>query len=248
MKTKGKKRVSPLLKVLLSIEVICIVLLITLCGFKDRIPLLADMFDKEVVDVVLDAGHGGFDSGCVSGDLYEKDINLQVTLQIGKQLESAGYKVSYTRDSDNVDWADEEMGDLRYRTKVSNNSGAKLFVSIHVNSEEVDYGSYGYEVWGQFDKAEVERLGTNILDSVDTLGYSLNRGMKDQDVSPLHVLQNNQVAAVLFELGFINSDIDQRHLIKGYSQTQMSNKIAEGIKKTLDEIKKEEELKEKEKS
>ena len=51
--------------------------------------------------IVLDAGHGGYDTGSISYDgVYEKDITLAITQKIGEQLEKAGYTVVYTRTSD----------------------------------------------------------------------------------------------------------------------------------------------------
>ena len=46
---------------------------------------------------MIDAVHGGYDVGAESnyGD-YEKDINLDIALLVGKQLKSYGYKVVYT--------------------------------------------------------------------------------------------------------------------------------------------------------
>lgn len=56
--------------------------------------------------IVLDAGHGGYDTGSISYDgVYEKDITLAITQKIGEQLEKAGYTVVYTRTSDEVSWS-----------------------------------------------------------------------------------------------------------------------------------------------
>lgn len=55
--------------------------------------------------VVIDAGHGGKDSGALSdkkGSLKEKDIALSMTLKLGNELKKRGYKVLYTRSSDKL--------------------------------------------------------------------------------------------------------------------------------------------------
>lgn len=56
--------------------------------------------------IMIDAGHGGYDVGAVSnyGD-YEKDINLDIALLVGKQLKSYSYNVVYTRTNDSVSWS-----------------------------------------------------------------------------------------------------------------------------------------------
>lgn len=78
--------------------------------------------------IVIDAGHGGKDSGATGyKQRLEKHLVLDVALQLGKELKSRGYKVFYTRQSD-------DFIDLRDRTKVANDKNADLFVSIHANA------------------------------------------------------------------------------------------------------------------
>lgn len=80
--------------------------------------------------VVIDAGHGGKDSGALSdkkGSLKEKDIVLSTALKLGNELKKRGYKVLYTRSSD-------KFINLRDRTKYANDKRADLFISIHANA------------------------------------------------------------------------------------------------------------------
>lgn len=79
--------------------------------------------------IVIDPGHGGKDPGCVSGNLYEKDIALAVGLQLGDMIKKnlKDVKVVYTRDKDVA------VG-LYERSNLANKVGADLFISIHVNS------------------------------------------------------------------------------------------------------------------
>lgn len=80
--------------------------------------------------IVIDAGHGGKDSGALSdkkGSLKEKDIVLSTALKLGNELKKRGYKVLYTRSSD-------KFINLRDRTKYANDKRADLFISIHANA------------------------------------------------------------------------------------------------------------------
>ena len=80
--------------------------------------------------LVLDAGHGGKDSGAVGRITTEKTINLDVSLLVGRKLEKAfgdKLKVVYTRDND-------KYLSLMERAKIANKSHGNFFVSIHVNS------------------------------------------------------------------------------------------------------------------
>ena len=69
-------------------------------------------------------------------------------------------------------------------------------------------------------------------------GYSQNRGMKDQDLSPIQVLQNNKLPSILIEAGFLASENDRLYLIDDAKRKVFADKIADGIIKTLEDEKK----------
>ena len=78
--------------------------------------------------VVLDAGHGGHDSGNRGNGYYEKNIALSIALKIGKTLEKTkGFKIIYTRKTD-------VFVDLIQRANIANKADADLFVSIHCDA------------------------------------------------------------------------------------------------------------------
>ncbi len=78
--------------------------------------------------VVLDAGHGGHDSGNRGNGYFEKKIALNIALKIGAQLEKdPGIKVIYTRKKD-------VFVDLIVRAEIANKADADLFVSIHCDA------------------------------------------------------------------------------------------------------------------
>jgi len=77
--------------------------------------------------VVIDAGHGGHDSGAYSGGKKEKDLVLQITKKVHKELRRKGYRVYYTRNSD-------EFLKLGQRTRIADHKDAKVFISIHANA------------------------------------------------------------------------------------------------------------------
>ncbi len=85
--------------------------------------------DRWVLDtIVVDAGHGGHDSGAVAHGVKEKDINLKVALKLGHYLENIlKVNVVYTR-------TDDRFIELQERGHIANEAGAKLFISIHANA------------------------------------------------------------------------------------------------------------------
>ncbi len=82
--------------------------------------------------VVLDAGHGGHDTGSIGPEgLREKDLVLDVTRRLGAIIEERlGSEVVYTR-------ADDTFIPLDRRTHIANEAHADLFLSIHANSSQL---------------------------------------------------------------------------------------------------------------
>jgi N-acetylmuramoyl-L-alanine amidase len=91
--------------------------------------------------IVVDAGHGGHDTGTIGPNgLEEKDLVLDVALRLGKLLENKlGAEVVYTRD-------DDTFIPLETRTAIANKEQADLFISIHANSSR-DASARGVETY-----------------------------------------------------------------------------------------------------
>ncbi|HZL25185.1 MAG TPA: N-acetylmuramoyl-L-alanine amidase, partial [Acidobacteriaceae bacterium] len=91
--------------------------------------------------IVIDAGHGGHDSGTLGADgIQEKDVVLDVALRLGKLLhQRMGAEIVYTR-------ADDTFIPLETRTAIANKAQADLFISVHANSSP-DASARGTEVY-----------------------------------------------------------------------------------------------------
>ncbi len=91
--------------------------------------------------IVVDAGHGGHDSGTLGpGGIEEKDVVLDVALRLGKLLKQRlGADVIYTRD-------DDTFIPLETRTAIANKAQADLFISVHANSSS-DPSARGVETY-----------------------------------------------------------------------------------------------------
>lgn len=94
-----------------------------------------------VKTVVIDAGHGGKDGGCVGSIANEKNIALSISLKLGKYIEDnfKDVKVIYTRSTDVF----IELGE---RANIANKANADLFICIHVNSGTAP-GAIGTETY-----------------------------------------------------------------------------------------------------
>jgi len=185
--------------------------------------------------VILDAGHGGEDPGAVAKNgLLEKDLNLTLTLEIGKIFEEKGYVVVYTRTDDRLLYKEEEnvkgirkISDLKNRCKVAERYPDSIFVSIHMNS----YGSKKYsglQVYYSNKNSESQMLADSIQNKVvKDLQTSNNRVPKPG--KDMYILENIDNTAVLIECGFMTNDAELKKLSEKEYQKQLSFSIVCGI-------------------
>jgi N-acetylmuramoyl-L-alanine amidase len=102
---------------------------------------LVRIFGLKIGKVVIDAGHGGHDTGTIGPHgLNEKDLVLDVSLRLGKLIQQKlGSEVIYTR-------SDDTFIPLEQRPKIANDEKADLFISIHANSSPV-FSATGVETY-----------------------------------------------------------------------------------------------------
>lgn len=128
----------------------------------------------------------------------EKDDNLRLTLAVGKILENNGIDVAYTRTTDIYQTPFE-------KATIANQSGADYFVSFHRNSSPMPNQYHGVEAL-VYDKSGIKyELAENIVGALGEVGFK-ELGVEARP--GLVVLRRTRMPAVLAEVGFINSDVD----------------------------------------
>ena len=85
------------------------------------------------------------------------------------------------------------------------------------------------KIYSDFNNKNTVKLSNLILKQLDKLDYSTNRGLLDTNETPLYVIANNKVDAILIEAGFISDDSDLYYL-KNYTNN-VATAIAKGKKK-----------------
>ena len=115
----------------------------------------------ETVDVVIDPGHGGPETGSVGANgLVERDLNLIVALLVEKELLSLGYTVALTRRTD-------LHMPIRQRTAIANSLSPKAFVSIHHNGGAQRRSDVpGTETFHQVNSSESKRLAGLLFEEI----------------------------------------------------------------------------------
>lgn len=152
--------------------------------------------------IVIDAGHGGRDSGAVSADnsILEKDITLSTAILLRNRLQDAGANVILSRSSD-------EFVSLDNRVITGHNYQADLFISLHYDAIEVANSMSGTTTY-YYSESNLE-LANTVNRYLAQLGPLKNNGVRHGNY---YVLRANKQPSILLELGYMNSDIDIQHI------------------------------------
>ena len=139
---------------------------------------------QNVYDVVIDPGHGGNDTGAISGRYEEAEIVLDCAKELKKQLEEIGLKVLITRDGTESpeEYNTYNIYDEEGRVTLANESHAKILISLHLNSNESDSVDGGVEVYvaPNCDLTLAKKLADNIVKTANT-EYSEMESYKEEN-------------------------------------------------------------------
>ena len=185
--------------------------------------------------IVIDAGHGGEDPGAISADgKYEKDLNLQIALELGEQLYSKGFTVVYTRTTDKMLYLPEEnikgmrkLSDLKNRCKIANQYDNAIMISIHMNS----FGSSEYSGLQVYydENNDDSRMLANCIQTSTKNNLQANNTRQIKSGKNLYLLDNSENLSVLIECGFLSNAAECKKLSQKEYQKQLSFAIVCGI-------------------
>ena len=167
------------------------------------------------MNIMIDPGHGGKDSGAVgifpTLKVIEKNLTMHYAHALGEHLSNMSHKVTLTRVFD-------KFVSLEQRVKMSQIFNSDLFLSIHCNSN-VGTPASGFEIWTSKGKTKSDKLADMIFDRLlNSIIFKLNCRIDKSDGDPdkeadFYVLKHTSCPAVLLELGFINNEKDARFLL-----------------------------------
>lgn len=212
-------------KYFFKINILFIVLI--LC-FANKIVLASLPLSGKVI--VIDVGHGGADPGTMSGNIYEKDINLAISKELESELSRLGASVILVRNEDydlskpNALW--RKKSDFDNRIKMINNSGANYYLSIHLNYLE-DASYYGPQVFYNKKKENNKVIAEHIQNE-------LNKSLKtDREVklipSSTYMYKELKIDGVLIECGFLSNAHERNLLVKEEYQKKIAKIIADAM-------------------
>lgn len=198
--------------------------------------------------VVVDPGHGGIDGGAQSSDgTVERDINLDISRKLKKQLERKNIRVIMTRETNEGLYGGTQEGSIRSlkvkdskeRKRVIDDSGADLTVSIHLNSFTQDRSVRGAQVFypSEGDRKHVEESRKAALAIQDALNENIN---EDNDKTAaekndVFIMQEIKGAVVIVECGFLSNRQEAQNLKNEDYQKRISEILTVGICRYFDE-------------
>lgn len=189
--------------------------------------------------IVLDAGHGGLDSGCVGvGGELEKDINLAIVKNLKQLLEFSGFDVVLTR-SEDVSIHDEniagvrnqKVSDMENRKKIVEKYPDSIFFSIHQNQfTQAQY--FGAQMFYSTRNKTNFKLAQYMQTSFQELQPANNREIKLID-NALFLFKETVQPALLIECGFLSNADDAKNLGNAEYQKKVAFTIYKGMQEYL---------------
>ena len=168
--------------------------------------------------VVIDAGHGGFDRGGIAGQrVMEKTMNLDVAQRLRSVLQSYGYRVVMTRDSD-------VFLPLGTRVAIANSYRDAIFVCVHFNATP-RRSANGIETY--FYSSQSLSLASAIHYYVNRVAPTPNRGVRRRG---FYVLRRTTVPSVLVECGFLTNPTEAQYAQSVSYRQQLAEAIARGVR------------------
>lgn len=182
--------------------------------------------------VVIDAGHGGKDAGAIGIDgSNEKDINLEIALDLYDILMVNGINSILTRDGDYQSYFAENertREDIYHRMDVVNSTPNSVLISIHQNHFD-DEKEWGTQVWYSANNKESKILADNILNSVKSYIQPKNNRTNKESDNSYYLLYKAQNPSVMVECGFVSNSDENSKLQDAKYQNDMALSIMLGI-------------------
>ena len=177
--------------------------------------------------IIIDPGHGGEDGGAsTENGILEKDINLSISLMLRDYLQTNGFDVIMSRDSDvslheNNTSVSRKRSDLKNRVKLFNSSQNNIVISIHQN-KFTDSRYFGAQVFYSPNDIKSESLAQCIKNSIKSLKQPDNERECKKASSEILILNESKVPSILVECGFLSNSDESKKLCDLSYQNDMA--------------------------
>ena len=193
-------------------------------GKEKTLPLFGKM-------IYVDAGHGGMDPGAIYKNIKEKDINLEISKKLVKELENLGASVYMTR------YADYDLSikntnsikrsDLSRRALMINESKCDLYISIHLNAD-LSPTWHGAQIF--YD--DVNEENKNLAELMqETFHKEMKSNREYKELTNIYLYRKVKRPGILVEAGFLSNTNERYLLSQNTYQQKIANTIIKGILK-----------------
>lgn len=222
-----------------KIKSIIIITIIVLLSSLDLIsaktlPLLG-------IVITIDPGHGGRDPGTMYNSIKEKDLNLEISKALEKELTKNGAIVYMIRTSDidlsSIYDSKKKRGDLYRRLLKIKENKSNLYLSIHINWYQNSTHKGAEVLYNSINKNN-KILAEAIMNEFKTKQKS-KREIKKTN---LYMYKNITIPGVLIETGYLSNPTERRLLQSESYQKELAKSITNGVKNYLKAINEESNL------
>lgn len=201
---------------------ICLSSFYTVIGKENTLPLFGKV-------IYIDPGHGGPDPGALYKNIKEKDINLEISQKLEKQLTSLGAIVYLTRYGDYdlsvQNTNSRKRSDLSRRASIINQSGCDMYVSIHLNADKSETWQ-GIQVFYDDVNPKNEQIAETMQ---KVFKKRLNAKREFKELSNIYLHRKVERPGILVEAGFLSNPNDRYLLKQSTYQQKVVNAISEGL-------------------
>lgn len=227
--------------VIKKMETLRICTLIVLCALafgmvyapENTAPAQSNALPLDGLTVAVDPGHGGYDGGARAHDsgVWEKEVTLQIALEVEQELIRQGAQVVLTRREDiclsQGDTATKarKRADLQRRLDIAEENGADVFLSIHLN-EYRDRTQSGPQVFYQ-QGADAGRLLSGFLQ--EALIAGLEPPKQRRAMAGDYYVLRGPLPSALIECGFLSNAREEKLLLSGAYHQKIARSVALGL-------------------
>ena len=192
--------------------------------------------------IILDAGHGMPDGGATSDDgkILESTINLNIVFKLQKLLTNSNINVILTRTDENGIYSpncstirEKKISDLKNRVKISNESNADLFISIHMNKLQ-DKSVKGFQVFYSTTDPTSKKIAQNIQEILNNSITEFENTKKIKQIPDIYLSKHLNLPFILIECGFLSNEFETNLLTNEEYQDKLAYGIYKGILNSLE--------------
>lgn len=222
-------------RVFCAFLILCVILISYFFAVNNRIykSISAMSYTNSRV-IIIDAGHGGFDGGAVAYDgTLEKDLNLEMALELDRLAEGLGFRTVMVRttdrstDSDGDQSGSKKVKDIKNRLNLMKKYENSIYISLHMNKYSTSQPNGTQVFFAPYSGSDA--LAESIQSSVAEKLQPYNKRVVKPATRDIYLLYNATTPAVIVECGFLSNSKDLENLKQKNYRNELAFSVLCGI-------------------